>query len=136
MKKSIASNAHLKQKLLSAFKRHRKPLADKLQPSKLMNVVSNIAVRRLLYRALNVRKEAVGNLLHCIKPANDLKISSDNFGDSWHHAYRITTQRLKQWRCTCECKPITQEKVQKIKAIKALFSKPVYMFRQGLSSIV
>ena len=44
MKMSIASNAHLKQKLLSAFKIYRKPLADKLQPSKLMNAVSNIGV--------------------------------------------------------------------------------------------
>ena len=54
MKKSIASNACLKQKLLTAFKACCRPLAAKIQPSKLTNAVANIVVRRLLQRVLQI----------------------------------------------------------------------------------
>ena len=46
MKKKISSKPTLKQKLVRAFKNNRKPLADKIKPSKLSNVVSNIAARK------------------------------------------------------------------------------------------
>ena len=84
MKKNIASNASLRQKLLRAFKTCRKPLADKLQPRKLTNAVANIAVRRLLHRALQKRRIALRRLLSCAQCIKDLEISSDDFGDSCH----------------------------------------------------
>ena len=40
MKKKISSKPTLKQKLVRAFKNNRKPLADKIKPSKLSNVSS------------------------------------------------------------------------------------------------
>ena len=84
MKKSIASNACLKQKLLTAFKACRKPLADKIQPSKLTNAVANIVVRRLFQRVLEIRKMAVGNLLKCAKSIKQLDLSRDDFGECCH----------------------------------------------------
>ena len=81
MKKNIASNASLRQKLLRAFKTCRKPLADKLQPSKLTNAVANIAVRRVLHRVLQKRRIAVRRLLSCAQSIKELEISSDDFGD-------------------------------------------------------
>ena len=63
MKKSITSSACLKQKPLSAFRRHRKPLADKLHLGKLTTAVANIVVRRLLHKVLQIRRVAVGKLL-------------------------------------------------------------------------
>ena len=68
----------------SVFKTHRKPLADKLQPTKLTNAAANIAVRRRLYRALQKQKIPVHRLLSCAQSIKGLEIFSDDFGDSCH----------------------------------------------------
>ena len=67
MKTNIHSKPTLKRKLLHAFRSSRKPLADKIKPSKLCNAVSNIAARILLNKVLKVRKQSVGELLSCIR---------------------------------------------------------------------
>ena len=86
MKKKINSKPTLKQKLVRAFKNNRKPLADKIIPSKLSNVVSNIAARKLLHRVLKARKQSVGELLSCIRSVRALKITCEDFGKSRHTA--------------------------------------------------
>ena len=80
------SKPTLKRKLLHAFRSSRKPLADKIKPSKLCNAVSNIAARKLLNKVLKVRKQSVGELLSCIRSVTALKISTDDFGKSRHTA--------------------------------------------------
>ena len=86
MKNKIGSKPTLKQKLVRAFRSSLKPLADKIKPSKLSNVVSNIAARKLLHRVPKARKQSVGKLLNCIRSVNMLKISSEDFGKSRHTA--------------------------------------------------
>ena len=86
MKKRIHSKPTLKRKLLHAFRSSRKPLADKIKPSKLCNAVSNIAARKLLNKVLKVRKQSVGELLSCIRSVTALKISTEDFGKSRHTA--------------------------------------------------
>ena len=86
MKNKIGSKPTLKQKLVRAFRSSLKPLADKIKPNKLSNVVSNIAARKLLHRVLKARKQSVGKLLNCIRSVNMLKISSEDFGKSRHTA--------------------------------------------------
>ena len=86
MKTKIHSKPTLKRKLLHAFRSSRKPLADKINPSKLCNAVSNIAARKLLNKVLKVRKQSVGELLSCIRSVTALKISTDDFGKSRHTA--------------------------------------------------
>ena len=86
MKINISSKPTLKLKLLHAFRSSRKPLADKVKPSKLCNAVSNIAARKLLNKVLKVRKQSVGELLSCIRSVTVLKISTEDFGESRHTA--------------------------------------------------
>ena len=86
MKTKIHSKPTLKRKLLHAFRSSRKPLADKIKPSKLCNAVSNIAARKLLNKVLKVRKQSVGELLSCIRSVTALKISMDDLGKSRHTA--------------------------------------------------
>ena len=86
MKNKIGSKPTLKQKLVRAFKSSRKPITDKIKPSKLSNVVLNIAARKLLHRVLKARKQSVGKILNCIRSVNMLKISSEDFGKSRHTA--------------------------------------------------
>ena len=64
MTNKIGSKSTLNQKLIRAFKSSRKPLADKIKPSKLSNVVSNIAARKLLHRVLKARKQSVGKFMN------------------------------------------------------------------------
>ena len=86
MKRNISSKPTLKRKLLHAFRSSRKPLADKVKPSKLCNAVSNIEARKLLNKVLKVRKQSVGELLSCIRSVTALKISTEDFGESRHTA--------------------------------------------------
>ena len=86
MKTKIHSKPTLKRKLLHAFRSSRKPLADKIKPSKLCNAVSNIAARKLLNKVLKVRKQSVGELLSCIRSVTALKISTEDLGKSRHTA--------------------------------------------------
>ena len=86
MKRNISSKPTLEQKLLHAFRSSRKPLADKVKPSKLCNAVSNIAARKLLNKVLKARKQSVGELLSCIRSVTALKISTEDFGESCHTA--------------------------------------------------
>ena len=86
MKTKIHSKPTLKRKLLHAFRSSRKPLADKIKPSKLCNAVSNIAARKLLNKVLKVRKQSVGELLSCIRSITALKISTEDLGKSRHTA--------------------------------------------------
>ena len=86
MKTKIHSKPTLKRKLLHAFRSSRKPLADKIKPSKLCNAVSNIAARKLLNKVLKVRKQSVGELVSCIRSVTALKISTEDFGKSRHTA--------------------------------------------------
>ena len=83
MKTKIHSKPTLKRKLLHAFRSSRKPLADKIKPSKLSNA---IAARKLLNKVLKVRKQSVGELLSCIRSVTALNISTDDFGKSRHTA--------------------------------------------------
>ena len=86
IKTKIHSKPTLKLKLLHAFGSSRKPLADKIEPSKLCNVVSNIEARKLLNKVLKVRKQSVGKLLSCIRSVTALKFSPGDFGKSRHTA--------------------------------------------------
>ena len=86
MKKKIHSKPTLKRKLLHAFRGSRKPLAEKIKPSKLCNAVSNIAARKLLNKVLKVQKQSVVELLSCITSITSLKISTEDFGKSRHTA--------------------------------------------------
>ena len=99
MKNKIGSKPTLKQKLVRAFRSTSKPLADKIKPSKLSNVVSNIAARKLLHRVLKARKQSMGKLLNCIRSVNMLKISSEDFGKS-HHTASSSMTRVTQWSVT------------------------------------
>ena len=86
MKRNISSKPTLKRKLLHAFRSSRKPVADKVKPSKLCNAVCNIAARKLLNKVLKARKQSVGELLSCIRSVTALKISTEDFGGSRHTA--------------------------------------------------
>ena len=86
MKRNISSKPTLKRKLLYALRSSRKPLADKVKPSKLCNAVSNIAARKLLNKVLKARKQSVGESLSCIRSVTALKISTEDFGESCHTA--------------------------------------------------
>ena len=86
MKTKIHSKPTLKRKLLHAFRSSRRPLADKIKPSKLCNAVSNIAARKLINKVLKVRKQSVGELLSCIRSVTALKISTEDLGKSRHTA--------------------------------------------------
>ena len=45
----------------------------------LPNAVANIAGRKTLNKALKLRKQYVGEFLACVRKANDLESSADNF---------------------------------------------------------
>ena len=86
---SIHAKSKLKEKLLQAFRSSCNMLDDKVKASKLhvTRGVVNISARKLLNRVLKVRKQSVGQLLHCIRSVNALQITSaSSFGNSRHTA--------------------------------------------------
>ena len=54
--------------------------------SKLANAVSNIAVRKVVYKALRMRRVCAGEFLECVGKVNNLQFSFDDFGDCYHTA--------------------------------------------------
>ena len=68
LRHSIHAKAELKEKLLQAFRSSCNMLNEKVKASKLhvTRAVVNISSRKLLNRVLKVRKQSVGELLHCI----------------------------------------------------------------------
>ena len=106
MKTKIHSKPTLKRKLLHAFRSSRKPLADKIKPSKLCNAVFNIAARKLLNKVLKVRKQNVGELLSCIRSVTALKISTDDFGKSRHTASSEPFFYDQSYAMVCHTSPI------------------------------
>ena len=102
IKTKIHSKPTLKLKLLHAFGSSRKPLADKIEPSKLCNAVSNIEARKLLNKVLKVRKQSVGELLSCIRSVTALKFSPEDLVN--HATLRpqspSSMTRVTQWSIT------------------------------------
>ena len=89
LRHSIHAKAELKEKLLQAFRSSCNMLNEKVKASKLhvTHAVVNISSRKLLNRVLKVRKQSVGELLHCIRSVNALEITSaSSFGNSRHTA--------------------------------------------------
>ena len=89
LQRSIYAKAELKEKLLQAFRSSCKMLDDKVKSFKLhvTHAVVNISSRKLLNGVLKVRKQSVGELLHCIRSVNALQITSaSSFGNSRHTA--------------------------------------------------
>ena len=84
MKKAIPKK--LAKDLTRAFEPTSNRGTIKVKASKLENAVHNIAVRKVLSKALKKRKESVGNFLACVRKVIDLKISIDNFGNCCHMA--------------------------------------------------
>ena len=84
MKKAIPKK--LTKELISAFEASSNGSSVKVKASTLANAVQNIAVRKVLNKALKRRKESVGNFLACVRKVTDLKISIDDFGGCCHTA--------------------------------------------------
>ena len=84
MKLRVLRKGSLAKDLFSAFKASAmKPLR---KSKKLTNAVCNIAVRKVVRKALQKRKESVGNFLASVRRVNALQISVDDFGERFHTA--------------------------------------------------
>ena len=73
--------------LFSAFEASAmKSFGEKRKSKKLTNAVCNIAVRKLVSKVLEKRKESVGHFLASVRKVTALQIAVDDFGDCFHTA--------------------------------------------------
>ena len=87
MKLKVLKNGSLANDLFSAFQASaRRSFGEKRKLKKLTNAVCNIAVRKVVSKALQKRKESVGHFLASVRKVNALQISVDDFGDCFHTA--------------------------------------------------
>ena len=87
MKLKVLKNGSLANDLFSAFQASAmKSFGEKRKSKKLTNAVCNIAVRKVVCKALQKRKESVGHFLASVLKVNALQISVDDFGDCFHTA--------------------------------------------------
>ena len=87
MKLKVLKNGSLANDLFSAFEASAmRSFGEKRKSKKLTNAVCNIAVRKVVSKALEKRKESIGHFLASVRKVNALQISVDNFGDCFHTA--------------------------------------------------
>ena len=102
MKLKVLKNGSLANDLFRAFETSAmKSFGEKRKSKKLTNAVCNIAVRKVVSKALEKRKESVGHFLASVRKVNALQISVDNFGDCFHTAlsepYFYDQSYICQW---------------------------------------
>ena len=86
MKLKVLKNGSLANDLFSAFQASAmRSFGKKGKSKKLTNAVCNIAVRKVVSKALQKRK-GVGHFLASVRKVNALQISVDDFGDCFHTA--------------------------------------------------
>ena len=87
MKLKVLKNGSIANDLFSAFQASvMKSFGEKRKSKKLTNALCNIAVRKVVSKALEKRKESVGHFLASVRKVNALQISVDDFGDCFHTA--------------------------------------------------
>ena len=87
MKLKVLKNGSLANDLFSAFEASAmRSFGEKRKSKKLTNAVCNIAVRKVVSKALQKRKESVGHFLASVRKVNALQISIDDFGNCFHTA--------------------------------------------------
>ena len=93
MKLKVLKNGSLSNDLFSGFQASAmRSFGEKRKSKKLTNAFCNIAVQKVVSKALQKRKESVGHFLASVRKVNTLQISVDDFGDCFHTASSASSE--------------------------------------------